>query len=112
MRELLMERRARVLESMDSGINNLSGGEGHHIADMEELAADSAEDATAYRILEIENAELEQVEHALQKLAEGSYGECEECGERISSKRLEAIPFATMCIDCKREFESSSRDDD
>ncbi len=43
---------------------------------------------------------LAEVEHALAKLDDGSYGICESCGRPIQSARLEAMPAARLCIDC------------
>ena len=43
---------------------------------------------------------LEEVEHALAKLEDGSYGNCEGCGDPISEARLEAMPAARHCINC------------
>jgi DnaK suppressor protein len=47
-------------------------------------------------------AELHDVERALGKLDAGTYGVCERCGNAIGEDRLEAIPWATLCIACKR----------
>lgn len=44
---------------------------------------------------------LLEVEHALQKLEEGSYGICDRCGKPIESGRLEALPYASQCMVCK-----------
>ena len=45
-------------------------------------------------------ASLAEVHRALGKLDEGTYGLCDECGQPISSERLEAMPFATLCVRC------------
>jgi RNA polymerase-binding transcription factor DksA len=50
--------------------------------------------------------EAKQVEHAQQRLAEGNYGICLECGRPISPERLAARPSATRCIDCQRALEA------
>jgi DnaK suppressor protein len=42
---------------------------------------------------------LADVERALEKLDEGSYGTCDVCGEPIPSERLDAVPWATLCVD-------------
>ena len=52
---------------------------------------------------------LRDVMNALQRIEEGSYGECERCGEAIAEKRLEALPFARHCIDCQRVVEEEER---
>jgi DnaK suppressor protein len=47
-------------------------------------------------------AKLKDVERALAKLAEGTYGLCDSCGAAIPEERLEAIPWAVYCVDCSR----------
>jgi DnaK suppressor protein len=46
---------------------------------------------------------LHDVDRALAKLDAGTYGTCERCGQPIGAERLEAIPWAMLCIDCKRK---------
>jgi DnaK suppressor protein len=47
-------------------------------------------------------ANLRDVERALTKLEDGMYGRCDRCGNPIGDERLEAIPWAMLCIDCKK----------
>jgi len=49
--------------------------------------------------------ELRAVEEAQRRIAEGGYGQCEECGRSIEFHRLQATPFATRCFDCQTTFE-------
>ncbi len=49
--------------------------------------------------------ELRAVEAAQRRMAEGGYGECEECGRSIEFHRLQATPSATRCYDCQTTFE-------
>ena len=46
---------------------------------------------------------LRDVEHALAKMDSGAYGTCERCGQQISPERLEALPWALLCISCKQK---------
>lgn len=48
---------------------------------------------------------LEQIEHALERIEEGTYGVCESCGEPIGKMRLQAFPRATLCLTCKQKQE-------
>jgi DnaK suppressor protein len=48
---------------------------------------------------------LQMVEHALSNMAEGTYGECEHCGNEINERRLEAVPWARHCITCQEKQE-------
>lgn len=52
---------------------------------------------------------LRDVVSALQRIENGSFGTCERCGEVISDKRLEALPFARCCIECQRLVEREER---
>ena len=68
--------------------------------------ADSAHStAERSRLLTVVTAlreNLRDVERALVKIDRGTYGSCERCGRPIGSERLEALPWAALCIDCKR----------
>ena len=50
---------------------------------------------------------LKKVEEAKQKILDGTYGDCEDCGEEISQKRLLARPTASLCINCQEEKEKT-----
>ena len=48
---------------------------------------------------------LADIDTALERMDDGSYGTCQECGTGIERERLEALPYATLCMDCKRNAE-------
>ncbi len=48
---------------------------------------------------------LEQIEHAMARIKDGSYGMCESCGQPIGKARLQAFPRATLCVSCKQREE-------
>lgn len=77
----------------------------------DEVDAASAEVGLAFigRLRERERGLLKKISTALDKMDEGIYGECENCGEQISLKRLDARPVAQLCIDCKGEQEQRER---
>ncbi|MCX5901501.1 MAG: TraR/DksA family transcriptional regulator [Proteobacteria bacterium] len=58
-----------------------------------------------YTLGERERAKLNAINSALEKIEDGTYGECEECGEEINKKRLKIIPFAKFCINCQSDHE-------
>ena len=53
----------------------------------------------------MESRELASIENALERMRLGQYGICEGCSKKISMARLDALPYATMCIDCQRDSE-------
>jgi DnaK suppressor protein len=79
--------------------------------DVERGFADSAH-ATAERartlsVMKALRANLRWVNRALTKMELGTYGVCERCGNPIGPERLDALPWAILCIDCKRKGEGS-----
>ena len=48
---------------------------------------------------------LDAIDAALKRIEDGTYGSCSNCGEPIGAERLEAVPWTTQCIDCKRKEE-------
>lgn len=65
------------------------------------LAEQEREESLAIRIREL----LEKVQRAMAKIPKGTYGLCERCGKPIERARLEALPYAELCIECKRKEE-------
>lgn len=100
-REGILEERRRLVEdtsrSMEEAVDE-DGNDSH--------MADSASE-TLDREMELsigDNADhlLESIDAALGRIDTGAYGNCERCGQPIASDRLEALPWATKCIECKR----------
>ena len=52
-----------------------------------------------------------QIENALERIREGSYGACDGCTKSIPLARLQALPYAVFCIDCQREVEKNGGPD-
>src|SRR6266566_5187159 len=71
-----------------------------------DLAAISHDRDLLYNLHEGGFERLRFVQRAIKALDRGQYGECVRCGEDISEKRLEAVPWATMCIRCQEETEA------
>lgn len=63
----------------------------------------------AVRAQERATSLLPKIDYALQKIADGSYGLCENCEEPIGIARLKARPMATLCLACKEEQEQTER---
>ena len=75
--------------------------EGSPFGKREEEATESYELERRLTLEKSIREQLAAVEHALKKFEEGTYGLCDNCGRRISPERLEALPQATLCLDCK-----------
>ncbi len=77
--------------------------------DWSEAAVEAENDEVLEGIYTESVQELLQVNHALQRIAQGEYGECEECGAEINKKRLKIMPFTTLCIKCAQQLEFKHR---
>jgi RNA polymerase-binding protein DksA len=98
--QFLHEDNSHSLED-DTGEINSSGAD-NHLGD----TASATYDRELEQGLE-EGAEelLGKIDAALRRIDDGTYGICENCGQPIGEERLEAMPWATLCIDCKRREE-------
>ena len=76
-----------------------------HMAD---IGTDNFEQEFTLSLMENEEVVLEQIEGALERIEDCSYGQCEECGAKIPKARLEAIPYAAMCVKCAGNVEKSA----
>jgi DnaK suppressor protein len=76
--------------------------------DSADAAFDAGSEEVSAQLAEFESRELSQIDRALARLKQGTYGVCELCQKKISVTRLNAVPYGTTCIDCQREMESSS----
>jgi RNA polymerase-binding protein DksA len=75
--------------------------EGSPFGKREEEAAEAAELETRLELEKRVREQLAAVEHALVKYDEGTYGLCDSCGQSIGPERLEALPQANLCLNCK-----------
>jgi DnaK suppressor protein len=75
-------------------------------SDFAQVQSERANTQTIQQILE---QEREQAEHARDRIAQGAYGICEDCGQKISAERLEALPDATRCVACQAAWENANR---
>ena len=76
--------------------------------DTADRAGEVCEQDLAVSVLGSVTATLSQIETALEHIDDGSYGRCIECGERIPAVRLEAIPYATRCVQCAARQERAA----
>jgi len=97
---LEVEHHARVQESTDLG-SELADYDNHPA----DAASDTYERTKEYALEENFREMVEQIDEALRKIGDGTYGKCDRCGEAITLNRLKAIPYATLCIVCQEKLE-------
>ena len=76
-----------------------------HLAD---LGTDTFEQEINLSLLENEEQQLEEVAAALDRIGQGTYGRCQECGGEIPAARLDALPYTPHCVDCARKLQAES----
>jgi DnaK suppressor protein len=102
----LMARRDELRKRLGGEIKDLRNQMNADASgDSADLAFDTGSEEVASHLAELESRELAQIEKALHKLRQGTYGLCEGCEKRIPIARLNAQPYSTTCIQCQREME-------
>lgn len=111
LRKQLEARREELREEIR---RELQESEDEHYAELAGTVHDTGEESIADLLNDVNLAvidnhvrEVREIELALNRVRDGSYGICEDCGEDIALERLEAYPTATRCIQCQRKHEAN-----
>lgn len=107
MRDVLLKRREALRKALAGDLSLLQKLREQSIGDEVDAALDSAQDELNSQLAEVESRELASIENALERMREGEYGQCEACDESIPLVRLQALPYATLCINCQSKLEKA-----
>src|SRR5829696_4026856 len=107
LRDLLVVRRNAIRKALAGDLSLLKQLREQSGGDVVDAALDAAQDEICSQLAEVESRELANIERALVRIKSGSYGDCEICNEKIPLARLNALPYATSCIECQRAAELS-----
>jgi RNA polymerase-binding protein DksA len=110
IRDHLLQMLNSLRKDIDHEIRGASLRDLAHINDTSDMASDAAEGDLSLRIAESETVEAAEVERALEKIDNGTYGSCEMCNKIINADRLQFLPFATLCIKCQELAEIRKKD--
>jgi DnaK suppressor protein len=109
LKELLEGEKRRILRHLedisDTSVADLDTPSGDSV----DLAALEINQNSLVKVGKRELNHLKKIDVALKKMDDGTYGECESCGEQIGVARLLARPVAQLCIDCKTAQENEER---
>ena len=103
-RNLLNQRIAELRAEAGKTVENMD--EDENFPDPTDRASMESNRNSMLRIRDRERKLIFKIQEALQRLNDGEYGICEECGEEIGIERLKARPVTTLCIACKEESEA------
>lgn len=110
MKQRLETKRAELQENIKSlteahprPVDAIEASDGSQ--DFEEIAVDFLETQQEQSLMVNQQALLTEVERALERIEQGTYGKCVDCGQPIPEKRLEAIPWAARDVKCEEQLE-------
>ena len=102
----LLARRADIRKKLADELSHMrSLQRGDTGGDAADAAFEAGSDEMSSQLAELDSRELSQIERALARLKQGTYGLCESCHNKIPVGRLNALPYTTLCIECQRELE-------
>jgi len=101
-RELQAEVQGKIRDAREEGA---WGSKQTEVLDAVESSEADIQDDIEFALISMKSETLNKIEDALQRLDQGNYGNCFECGEEIAEKRLRALPFAVRCKDCEEARE-------
>jgi RNA polymerase-binding protein DksA len=112
-KELLLKERTKLNEELfnitkdniDKSPRDASGDLSSYTYHMADMATDNYDRDFSMGIATEEQKRLFAIEEALKRIADGTYGNCLQCGKRITKKRLDAIPYTELCIECQKSKE-------
>jgi len=106
LHKTLLARRADLQSKLVGELSNLRNFKtADATGDSADAAFESGSEEMASQLAELDARELGQIERALVRLKQGTYGLCEGCNTRIPVARLNVLPYSTHCIACQREME-------
>ncbi|UCG74380.1 MAG: RNA polymerase-binding protein DksA [Chromatiales bacterium] len=107
-REILLAWKRELMEEVDRTVHHMQD-EASNFPDPNDRATQESEFGLELRTRDRERKLLKKIEQALLRIEDGSYGFCEETGEEIGLKRLEARPVATLCVEAQERRELAER---
>jgi DnaK suppressor protein len=109
----LGKRLGREMSELEEEALRAAGGEASgNLSDVPvhpaDLGTDNYEEEVSIGLLENEDQLLTEIEDALERIEQGTFGRCENCGQEISRERLNALPYARYCIKCARQLQGTA----
>ena len=107
--QMLRDRQAEIKNKLRL-LREVLPSESTQVKDAEEQSMEDFVLGMDFALMEMESETLRKIDEALRRIEEGTYGGCEECGEKIGEARLKALPFASTCRDCQQRREEVETD--
>ncbi len=105
-KELLLAKKEAILKSIKNTKEEGKDYTTTEVGDSVDIASNSYEREVLFELSDNERKQLVDIDIALKKIEDKDFGTCEDCGGKISIERLEAVPTATLCINCQTKKDS------
>src|SRR5271168_3022725 len=109
LKQHLLEMKAKLLAEIESELRAEREANKDEGMDTYDLASEERDREINFILAAREQVKIKQIDDVLERMDEGSYGECESCGMEIAEERLEAMPFTRLCRDCQQDQEREAR---
>ena len=103
--EKLSLKREQILAEIENRRKESKSKNDSQLKDLADMATDNLQDELSMMAAEEEIKKLKQIDNALARIDSNKYGVCVSCGCEINIERLKALPFATLCVECKENEE-------
>lgn len=104
-KEALLKLKAEILNTVNLRRGDEDALQKEELFDEVDHTSEERQKELSLLLNEREKAKLNEIEEALQRIENKSYGICEECGENISPERLKYLPYVRFCVDCQEKIE-------
>lgn len=108
-KELLLKRRQELLGHAENTVTDMTTDSKENFPDPTDRASVESDRNFTLRLRDRERKLIVKINEALERIEDGTFGICDDCGEDIAIKRLEARPVTTQCIECKTKAEASEK---
>jgi len=105
IKKMLLKMRDELIEEIAKNRKMETDKLRDEIGDLYDLADNERDRQLSHLFNDRDRGKLTEINEALERIEDGTYGICEECGKRITSNRLKIMPFARLCVPCKSERE-------
>lgn len=108
--DVLTERRDALRQAVTGDDSLLKALSQRSDGDVVDFASASSNGELSSQLAEVETRELGLIEEALKRVKDGTFGKCRGCNRNIKQARMQALPYAACCIECKRAAEQAGVD--
>jgi DnaK suppressor protein len=109
LRQQLLEMKTKLLEEMELESKAEREGNKDEGLDTYDLASEERDREINFILSDRERSKVKNIDDALERMEEGTYGVCDSCGLEIAEERLTAMPFTRLCRDCQQDQEREAR---